>query len=249
MEQRSYTLCVKMKKADKVTENGLKESINQLAEKLSIPEKNVSLNTIFIMWDTDPGAETVAAGVFIAAVVILFSIVVIYNIFYVGMYRKYRNTGNCRAIGMTKKQNEQMIFREGMYCPASVYLLELIVGYFGTDLFFTKIAGFSSVNESINEAIANTQLFSIPVLAGAGILSLITVCLSRETADADCSQSVSGGSGAVSGKHREKETEEERMQAGKADRSYQGKFVKQPETDIDDHPYYGAELCNVRHHR
>ncbi|MCB8611700.1 hypothetical protein LJD69_13995, partial [Faecalibacillus faecis] len=26
--------------------------------------------------------------------------------------------------------------------------------------------------------IANTQLFSIPVLAGAGILSLITVCLS-----------------------------------------------------------------------
>lgn len=39
------------------------------------------------------------------------------------------------------------------------------------------------------------------------------------------------------------------MQAGKADRSYQGKFVKQPETDIDDHPYYGAELCNVRHHR
>ena len=88
VEQRSYTLCVKMKKADKVTENGLKESINQLAEKLSIPEKNVSLNTIFIMWDTDPGAETVAAGVFIAAVVVLFSIVVIYNIFYVGMIQK-----------------------------------------------------------------------------------------------------------------------------------------------------------------
>ena len=178
VEQRSYTLCVKMKKADKVTENGLKESINQLAEKLSIPEKNVSLNTIFIMWDTDPGAETVAAGVFIAAVVILFSIVVIYNIFYVGMIQKVQEYGKLRAIGMTKKQMKQMIFREGMILSGISIPVGLIVGYFGTDLFFTKIAGFSSVNESINEAIANTQLFSIPVLAGAGILSLITVCLS-----------------------------------------------------------------------
>ena len=180
VDQRSYTVCVKMKKADKVTENGLKESINHLAEKLSIPEKNVSLNTIFIMWDTDPGVETVAAGVFIAAVVILFSIVVIYNIFYVGMIQKVQEYGKLRAIGMTKKQMKQMIFREGMILSGISIPVGLIAGYFGTELFFAKIAGFSSVNEAINEVIADTQLFSIPVLAGAGILSLITVCLSMK---------------------------------------------------------------------
>lgn len=179
-DQRSYTLCVKMKKTDKVTENGLKENIHKLAEKLSIPEKNVSLNNIFIMWDTDPGVETMAAGAFIAAVVILFSIVVIYNIFYVGMIQKVQEYGKLRAIGMTKKQMKQMIFREGMILSGISIPIGLVAGYFGTELFFVKIVGLSSVNKAINDAIANINLFSIPVLAAAGILSLITVYLSMK---------------------------------------------------------------------
>lgn len=179
-DQRSYTLCIKMKKDDKVTENGLKESIHKLAEKLSIPEKNVSLNNIFIMWDTDPGIETMVTGVFIAAIVILFSIVVIYNIFYVGMIQKVQEYGKLRAIGMTKKQMKQMIFREGMILSCISIPVGLITGYFGTELFFVKIASLSSVNEAINDVIANVHLFSLPVLAAAGILSLITVYLSMK---------------------------------------------------------------------
>lgn len=82
-----------------------------------------------------------AAGVFIAAVVILFSIVVIYNIFYVGMIQKVQEYGKLRAIGMTKKQMKQMIFREGMILSGISIPVGLIVGYFGTDLFLRRLPG------------------------------------------------------------------------------------------------------------
>lgn len=178
--QRSYTLCIKMKNDGKITENELTDSIENLAEKLSIPERNVSLNKIFIMWDTDPGTETIAVGIFIAAVVILFSIVVIYNIFYVGMIQKVQEYGKLRAIGMTKRQMKQMIFREGMILSGISIPIGLIVGFFGTKLFFTEIAGLGSANEAVGEIISNTPLFSLPILVGAGILSLVTVYLSMK---------------------------------------------------------------------
>lgn len=180
VKKRSYSVCFKMKNDQKMTENEMEESIQDLGEALSIPERNISLNKIFIMWDTDPGTQTAAVGAFVAAIVILFSIVVIYNIFYVGMVQKVQEYGKLRAIGMTRKQMKQMIFREGMILSGISIPLGLIIGFIVTKLFFVKIAGIGGTNKTVGEVISNTPLFSLPVLIGAGVLALLTVYLSMK---------------------------------------------------------------------
>ncbi|MBS7008701.1 ABC transporter permease [Anaerostipes sp.] len=179
-KKRAYTVCFKMRNDQKLTQNELEKSIQDLRKKLSIPEKNVSLNKIFIMWDTDPGTETIAVGAFMAAVIILFSIVVIYNIFYVGMIQKVQEYGKLRAIGMTRKQMKQMIFREGMILSGISIPLGLVIGFIGTKLFFVNIAGIGGVNKAVGEVISDTPLFSLPVMVGAGVLALLTVYLSMK---------------------------------------------------------------------
>lgn len=178
--RRSYTVCFKMKNDQKMTEIEMENSIQDLGKDLSIPERNISLNKIFIMWDTDPGMETVAVGAFVAAIVILFSIVVIYNIFYVGMVHKVQEYGKLRAIGMTRKQMKQMIFREGMILSGISIPFGLIAGFIVTKLFFVKIAGIGGANKTVEEVISNTPLFSLPILIGAGLLALLTVYLSMK---------------------------------------------------------------------
>ena len=57
-------------------------------------------------------------GVLILAIV-LFSVVVIYNIFQVGIANKIQEYGKIKALGATKKQMKQLIFREGMFLSIS----------------------------------------------------------------------------------------------------------------------------------
>ena len=45
--------------------------------------------------------------------IVLFSVVVIYNIFQVGIAQKVQEYGKIKALGATRKQMKQLIFREG----------------------------------------------------------------------------------------------------------------------------------------
>ena len=46
--------------------------------------------------------------------IVLFSVVVIYNIFQVGIAQKVQEYGKIKALGATRKQMKQLIFREGI---------------------------------------------------------------------------------------------------------------------------------------
>ena len=50
-----------------------------------------------------------------------FSVVVIYNIFQVGIVNKIQEYGKIKALGATKKQMKQLIFRAVSYTHLDVY--------------------------------------------------------------------------------------------------------------------------------
>lgn len=79
-------------------------TIKDLAKECGINPERASENSYFAMWVLDPGMEMIAGCAMIALVVIFFAVMVIYNIFQVGLVQKIQEYGKIRALGATKKQ-------------------------------------------------------------------------------------------------------------------------------------------------
>ena len=101
----------------------------RIAAACGIEEKNVIVNDLYLQWVLQPSYETIAVcGVLILAIV-LFSVVVIYNIFQVGIANKIQEYGKIKALGATKKQMKQLIFREGIFLTIFSIPVGLLFGF------------------------------------------------------------------------------------------------------------------------
>ena len=112
---RQYNIYFTLNDSANVSMNNIEPVIKQIAAACGIEEKNVIVNDLYLQWVLQPSYETIAVcGVLILAIV-LFSVVVIYNIFQVGIVNKIQEYGKIKALGATKKQMKQLIFREGLF--------------------------------------------------------------------------------------------------------------------------------------
>ena len=112
---RQYNIYFTLNDSANVSMNNIDSVIKQIAAACGIEEKNVIVNDLYLQWVLQPSYETIAVcGVLILAIV-LFSVVVIYNIFQVGIANKIQEYGKIKALGATKKQMKQLIFREGFF--------------------------------------------------------------------------------------------------------------------------------------
>ena len=106
--------------------NNIDSVIKQIAAACGIEEKNVIVNDLYLQWVLQPSYETIAVcGILILAIV-LFSVVVIYNIFQVGIANKIQEYGKIKALGATKKQMKQLIFRAVSYTHLDVYKRQIL---------------------------------------------------------------------------------------------------------------------------
>ena len=87
-EDRAYTIYFRLDETISFTEDEAEDYFKELAQKCGIDERYVSDNYAYLMWTMNPGWETIAGCVMIGLLVILFSAVVIYNIFQVGITQK-----------------------------------------------------------------------------------------------------------------------------------------------------------------
>mgnify|MGYP000205274577 CR=1 FL=1 len=144
-------------------------------------KKNVIVNDLYLQWVLQPSYETIAVcGILILAIV-LFSVVVIYNIFQVGIVNKIQEYGKIKALGATKKQMKQLIFREGIFLTIFSIPVGLLLG------FLIAKCGFNWLVEQGNlvstgtgsMGVQNQQvpLFSLPVMLLCIFVSFLTVAL------------------------------------------------------------------------
>ena len=83
----------------------------------------------YLQWVLQPSYEMiVVCGILILGIV-LFSVVVIYNIFQVGIAQKVQEYGKIKALGATRKQMKQLIFREGILLAVPSIPLGLLFGF------------------------------------------------------------------------------------------------------------------------
>ena len=178
---RQYNIYFTLNDSANVSMNNIDSVIKQIAAACGIEEKNVIVNDLYLQWVLQPSYETIAVcGVLILAIV-LFSVVVIYNIFQVGIANKIQEYGKIKALGATKKQMKQLIFREGMFLTISSIPVGLLLG------FLIAKCGFNWLVEQGNlvstgtgsMGVQNQQmpLFSLPVMLLCIFVSFLTVAL------------------------------------------------------------------------
>lgn len=175
--QQRYTVCFKVKGADKLNEYQMEEKIYDLAEELGIEKNHVAVNNGYLLWTLDPGLETIAVCCAVAALVILFSVLVIYNIYYVGIIQKVQEYGKLRAIGATKKQIRQALKKEGMIVAIISVALGAGSGILISNFFFQWLL--RRIYESISmENVQTVAVFNVPLILLAAALALGTVYIS-----------------------------------------------------------------------
>ncbi|WP_455714367.1 ABC transporter permease, partial [Anaerosporobacter sp.] len=107
--------------------------------------------------------------------VIIFSVVVIYNIFQVGITQKIWEYGKIKALGASKKQLKSIILKEGMYLAFIGIPIGEFLGFVIAKVAFQWI---NRKSEMINEiSMIQVSLFSIPIILAVAFLSLFTVWL------------------------------------------------------------------------
>ena len=113
-EERAYTIYFSLSDSVDVNSSTLEMTIKDLAETCGMNPEYAFENMYYSMWVLDPGMEMIVGCVVVALIVVFFAVMVIYNIFQVGLIQKIQEYGKIKALGATKKQMKKLVFREGM---------------------------------------------------------------------------------------------------------------------------------------
>ena len=178
---RQYNIYFTLNDSANVSMNNIDSVIKQIAAACGIEEKNVIVNDLYLQWVLQPSYETIAVcGVLILAIV-LFSVVVIYNIFQVGIANKIQEYGKIKALGATKKQMKQLIFREGMFLTIFSIPVGLLLGFLIAKCGFNWLVEQGNLvsTQTGSMGVQNQQvpLFSLPVILLCIFVSFLTVAL------------------------------------------------------------------------
>ncbi|MCL2254828.1 MAG: ABC transporter permease [Lachnospiraceae bacterium] len=172
-----YTVYFQIDNKEKLNYGEMEEKILSLALELGVDRENVSINTSYLFAQLDPSLDIVFISALIMFIVILFSVIVIYNIYHIGIIRNIKEYGKLKAIGMTKRQLIKSIKTEGLVLSGIGTFLGLIAGYLIALIIFRLV--FALMMEGVpQEAVTDVSLFNPGVLLIVTLLSIFTVFVS-----------------------------------------------------------------------
>ena len=128
-ESREYRVMFRLKDVGKniETTDAIEEEVKGIGADFGVQEDNVVINTEYLLANyIDPTA--LFGIVCIVLVVVMAGVLTIYSIYYVSMVPKIQEYGKLKAMGATKRQIRQIVFREGLLVIAIALPLGLLVG-------------------------------------------------------------------------------------------------------------------------
>lgn len=171
-QSRNYKVYFRMQESNDLTTDNAEAAIKELAGILGLEERYADDNFMYLMAKLDPGIETISVCAVVGLMVICFAVIVIYNIFQVGIVQKVQEYGKLKAIGATRKQMRQTVLREGMLLTAIGVPAGILAGYgLAAAIFYWMISLMAVPGEKIKGA----PLFSPPLLFIVAALAVITV--------------------------------------------------------------------------
>ncbi|EMY9861042.1 TPA: FtsX-like permease family protein [Clostridioides difficile] len=165
MSQEDFNIYVKFNDKSNLSIEQAKEKLDKIANDIGLDTINTAVNENYIN-ALKPDMETIMGGVFVGLVIVLSSILVIYNIFYISIVTKVQEFGKLRAIGATKKQIKNIVFKEGFILAGIAIPIGIILGYVLANII---IKSFMDID---------VESSRLPVILSVVVISFISVVLS-----------------------------------------------------------------------
>lgn len=170
---------------DDLTFDEMEDRILSVAADIGLDEMYVNLNKAYLSTVTDPGTEVIAIIGVICLIVILFSSLVIYSIYYVGVITDVQEIGKLKALGASRRQISGMLYRQGVIVSAVAIPVGLLIGFLLPYLCFPLVlwayqnGSINSYSRDVMETVTGQiHMFSLPVLLASAAASFATVLLS-----------------------------------------------------------------------
>ncbi|MCI8284142.1 MAG: FtsX-like permease family protein [Firmicutes bacterium] len=176
-DERKFRASIRVFGENELTIDGIKEKIKGIAEDIGCKEDDISFNNQYIDTMLDPGTEIKQIAACIAFIIILFSALVIYSIYYVSVITDVQEIGKLKALGASDKQIKRLLLLESMRISAVAVPAGLAIGflipYFILPAVMNKVQKESGFTE-----IGHISMFSLPVLLLVAAAVIITVYIS-----------------------------------------------------------------------
>ncbi|MDE5939012.1 MAG: ABC transporter permease [Lachnospiraceae bacterium] len=164
----------------------MENRIYSVAADIGLDESHVNINKQYLYTVTDPGTEIMAAVALISLIVIVFSGLVIYSIYYVGVITDVQEIGKLKALGASGRQIAGMFMWQGAIVSAFAVPVGLLTGFllpyflFPLTLYaYRSGSAISSYSRDAVEAVTGQlHMFSLPVLLAVAAAVFVTVALS-----------------------------------------------------------------------
>lgn len=152
-EEHQYRMYFRMNETDAKTTDAIKDQIEGFGREYGITENDIVFNTDYLRANyIDP--VTYAGLAVILAVVTLAGAFTIYGIYYVSMLDKVQEYGSLRAIGATKRQIRQLVFREGFTVAVIAIPIGIILGLLAGVQIVRVTEGMSAGSEGAMDVIS-----------------------------------------------------------------------------------------------
>lgn len=171
---------------DELTYDEMEERIISAAADIGLDEADVNLNKEYLFTATDPGTEVITIVAAICLIVILFSALVIYSIYYVGVITDVQEIGKLKALGASSRQIAKWFYWQGAIVSVFAVPLGLLIGFLLPYFLFplalwvyqsgSAISSYS--RDAVEAAAGQLHMFSLPVLLTVAAASLVTVVVS-----------------------------------------------------------------------
>lgn len=126
-DQREYRVMIRLLGADGMTSDAIEEKAQIIGADFGVDRNNIVYSNEYLLANhVDPSLAAGMAAVIL--VIVLAGILTIYSIYYVSMIPKVQEYGKLRALGATRKQVRQIIFREGLLATAAALPFGLLLG-------------------------------------------------------------------------------------------------------------------------
>lgn len=177
-EERYYMANIRVAGESEMNYDEIEEVINSVAADIGCETNNIRLNQAYLYAMTDTGAEAKQIGCAIGALIVIFSGLVIYSIYYVCVITDVQEIGKLKALGASKRQIKRLLLSEGMRIALYAVPVGLLLGYL-IPYIVLPIVFRAAIAESIIAAeIEKVHMFSLPLLFGVVIVILFVICLS-----------------------------------------------------------------------
>ncbi len=177
-KERSYNTNIRVVGENRLNCDEIEKVINETAADVGCDKVNIILNREYLIMQTEMGTETKAVVAGISLIIILFSGLVIYSIYYVSVITDVQEIGKLKALGASDRQIKRLFLTEGFRISFFAVPFGLVFGYlipyFALPVIFKEAMKVNTVAYEVDRL----HMFSAPVLALVVVAVFVTVYLS-----------------------------------------------------------------------